>query len=890
VNAGQGTSGKGDALRTSGAAVDASFSGQPATSPGAKCELLTWVDFCLQNASGEPIANMRYVLTDSDGKTSEGVTDLDGCAGKDDLHPGKCSIKYLGLVENAVTGPAEGGTVPKETPPTKALKKQTILWNAPKPIAYPATLKEQHFRATCSGNAKLVYDHAPGDILAPSKPGEPWKLKVQASETAVYAAETAEVELTVNKGKQTIEWVPEGAQTIPYGTSVQTLLRKVGAQVREKDGGAIGYESPAGTGLDVNKIPDCPNIKITPKAAGNDLYEPTVGPLLPVKVEPIGFTITWAPTGPFTHQQQLGDIFHAVYEPMLPGADVTYKYKANVDTKLNGGDEELWVTVKPPRGNKNYKTTKLEVMITVGPGKQTIVWETIEPFVYGKKALDADLKKAKNRTADGGAITYRIKRRGGNPEPFISGSVLDAGEYQMVAIAAPKSPYYMETEAESSVFKVDQSPQTIGWSPTRCEIPIGGQLSADQRTAAVVENPAAEITYTPKAKTGMKVGRGNFVVEVSAKGSANFKPAKPVVFKLEVVRKERTLVWKRALGTIAYGDKLTFQQGDVTVEPVANVTFSGAESLQPGENLIWANVAADGIFNSAIARAKLIVKDFPQEIAWTPATIPYGEKLGGDQLNAAIVKGNTDAVPVYIPAAGVYPNAGPAAPNAGTQCLVKVTIGAGKFYKAGEKTVNVLVVPAKPEITWAVPEAILEGDATAFPRPSFMPGKGEGVSPGCWMTTTQNGSKLHAGAKTVTVKSQATNNFTEGICSRSIVVIPEDHISSISKGHAWGKHVLGTDHDGRCDWLDATGGLALVNKEAFAAEIKSVMTSAISQARGAATAASKNVKVVDGTVYFWDSGRVVCYDPSSHDKGTCFKPDGFRAGQDQGRYYYANKK
>lgn len=87
---------KSDQLRTSGAAADTSFSDKPAGSPSKPCKQKSWIDFRLVDADGKPVANMRYRLDDTEGRSIEGVTDADGCAGEDGIDPGSCTITFLG--------------------------------------------------------------------------------------------------------------------------------------------------------------------------------------------------------------------------------------------------------------------------------------------------------------------------------------------------------------------------------------------------------------------------------------------------------------------------------------------------------------------------------------------------------------------------------------------------------------------------------------------------------------------------------------------------------------------------------------------------------------------------------------------------------------------------
>ncbi len=87
---------QGNALRTSGDAADSSFSEEPVGGASKPCKKKTWIDFRLVDGDGKPVSGMRYRLRDTEGRSVEGVTDSDGCAGEEGIDPGSCSITFLG--------------------------------------------------------------------------------------------------------------------------------------------------------------------------------------------------------------------------------------------------------------------------------------------------------------------------------------------------------------------------------------------------------------------------------------------------------------------------------------------------------------------------------------------------------------------------------------------------------------------------------------------------------------------------------------------------------------------------------------------------------------------------------------------------------------------------
>ena len=84
-----------DELTKAGRSADADFRTDPPAATMIPCTSKDWIDFRLVDAGGRPMAGVRYRLDSSDGRSAEGVTDQDGCAGHDGLDPGKCRITWL---------------------------------------------------------------------------------------------------------------------------------------------------------------------------------------------------------------------------------------------------------------------------------------------------------------------------------------------------------------------------------------------------------------------------------------------------------------------------------------------------------------------------------------------------------------------------------------------------------------------------------------------------------------------------------------------------------------------------------------------------------------------------------------------------------------------------
>ncbi|HEX4382848.1 MAG TPA: carboxypeptidase-like regulatory domain-containing protein [Myxococcales bacterium] len=85
----------GEALAQASKSADAKFRADAPTVPMTSCRSTDWIDFRLVDGTGKPIPGIRFRLDSTDGKSAEGVTDEDGCAGAEGLDPGKCRITWL---------------------------------------------------------------------------------------------------------------------------------------------------------------------------------------------------------------------------------------------------------------------------------------------------------------------------------------------------------------------------------------------------------------------------------------------------------------------------------------------------------------------------------------------------------------------------------------------------------------------------------------------------------------------------------------------------------------------------------------------------------------------------------------------------------------------------
>lgn len=750
-----------------------------------------------------------------------------------------------------------------EPPPPKKLP-QNITYNQPSGITYPAPLVDTvHFLAKSDSGLPVRFT-----IQSPDTPPRPPSVTIVATCPGNDKYEDAppkSVTITVRKGKQTIEFKPETTKFV-YGTEIGKVLN---AKVLEEGGGVIYYESPAGTALDLKKVPDCPKISVAAKARESDLYQAVTGNTVTFTVEPIECRINWEPKGPFTHQVKLGNIFDATLEPWPEGSEISYSAKPG--TTFPAGTRAIKVTVKPP--NRNYVVKPKDFPIEVLKLPQVIAWGKIADFPYGPEVAAAKVQLAQNKTSGGGKLTYFVRKVGDETEtPFVPNMTLNAGQYVMIAYAAETAGHRV-SDAKSAPFRITKKPQTVEWSPLP-KVQVGAGLREDQQTARVTGNPSVVLVYAPQGEgTAKQVGPQKFLVDVTAKESENYQASKPRTFKLEVVKGTRTLKWNKPdFGKIKHGDPFAPTAADVTVDPPVSSgkirisTFT----LSPGVNGVYASVEADAMYEGADDRAEVTVIDCPQQVTYKPSTIPYKEKLAAAHLNGVIEEGNKAGGLVYAVTAGNYPDGKAVAPPvASAPFEIRATVKAGGFFQAWSGVAaKVTVVRAKPELSWAPPKAILEGTATPFPNPAFVAGKGE-VSPDCWQVPLA--SSFGGGRRKVTAKSKQSANYEVGEVEAYIVVVAKDHTKAISEGHAWKKHVLGED-GGRADWNPAPA----TNAD-FDTIVKDVVSRAV---------ANGTYKVKDTKAYFWSDGRIVCYDPGSHDKGTCFKPDGPAATGAQGKGYY----
>jgi len=234
---------------------------------------------------------------------------------------------------------------------------------------------------------------------------------------------------------------------------------------------------------------------------------------------------------------------------------------------------------------------------------------------------------------------------------------------------------------------------------------------------------------------------GTHCTSVTYSGDSNYAALSAQTLSVTVIKETPSISWT-APSAIAYGTALSATQLNATASVAGVFVYSPAAGtvLKAGVQSLTvtfspANPAA---FTTATATVSLTVNRATPAITWAaPAAITYGIALSGAQLRAASKVAGTFA---YSPAVGTVL-------TVGLQTLsVAFTPTDTVDYASATATQKIIVIPAKPSITWATPAPIAYGTALSATQLNAT-----SPVPGTFAYTPAAGTVLAAGTQTLSV-------------------------------------------------------------------------------------------------------------------------------------------
>ena len=483
-------------------------------------------------------------------------------------------------------------------------------------------------------------------------------------------------------------------------------------------------------------------LKVTFTPTDSDTYETATGSVWinVLKATPI---VTWDPLSPITYGTPLsGDQLNAEFTWTIGGQDVvvdgTPVYTPADGEILPVGENRLSVTFTPT-DTDNYEVVTATATVVVEKEDPTIDWGVdgkLQDIVYGTALKLGEQLNAVAKDSTGAEIpgTYAY-------DPA-EGTILNAADDQPITVTfTPESDNY-STATKTVTINVLKATPIVTWEPTT-PITYGTPLSDDQLNATftwtvegqgevTVEGTA---TYEPVLDTVLPVGTQTLKLTSFVASGDTYRPEHPENY--ETVDAEVQIEVKKATLTLTAEDKSILFNAEApeytyTIEGFVNgedesvlttpvtVTCTYVQGDPVGEYPITPAAAADN-YEITIVEGTLTVGVKEPDIIWIkPDPIIQGTalvrddnqrgiKADGVQLNALAVEDKNADPLVEITGTYVYEPAEGTADLPLGENILSVTFTPDQQYADNYKAataVVVLLVQAKPVITWADPQEI----------------------------------------------------------------------------------------------------------------------------------------------------------------------------------------
>jgi N-acetylneuraminic acid mutarotase len=390
------------------------------------------------------------------------------------------------------------------------------------------------------------------------------------------------------------------------------------------------------------------------------------------------------------------------------------------------GVDTLTAAYSPDTASQpNYFSGTGTATVTVNLPTSVISWSNPDSITYGT-LLDSTQLNA--TTGVPGTFVY-------SPA---AGTELTAGTHTLSVTFTPGASYssYPVTYATVTL-TVNAATPAITW-PTPAQITYGTPLSATQLNAT--STVAGNFSYSPAIGTVPTAGSQKLYATFTPNDTVNYKTTNVSVC-LMVAKVTPVLTWTPPV-PIPFGTALSATQLNATSAVAGTYSYYPASGtvLKAGAQTLYVNFTPTDTadYTTAILSVPLTVTSSAPAITWpTPAAIAYGTPLGNQQLNATTKAAGTY---IYSPAAG-------ALLKVGTQTLsLTFTPTDTVDYIPTTVTVQLVVNPATPPITWATPASITYGTPLGAVQLNAS-----STLVGTFVYTPAAGTVLNAGAQTLSV-------------------------------------------------------------------------------------------------------------------------------------------
>ena len=314
--------------------------------------------------------------------------------------------------------------------------------------------------------------------------------------------------------------------------------------------------------------------------------------------------ITWNAPAAITYGTALSSTQLNASAGSVPG---TFSYSPASGAVLDAGTQTLTANFTPT-DTVRYVSTSKTVSIMVNKATPTIAWNNPATITYGTGLSDTQLNATSSAP---GTITYAPA----------AGTVLDAGDGQILTATLPASTNFNSAEATVSI-NVNKATATIAWN-NPAAITYGTGLSDTQLNAT--SSAPGTITYAPAAGTVLDAGDGQILM-ATLPASTNFNSAEATV-SINVNKATATIAWNNP-AAITYGTGLGDTQLNATSSAPGTITYAPALGtvLDAGDDqILMATLPASTNFNGAEGMVSINVNP-------APLTITADDKQRGSGL------------------------------------------------------------------------------------------------------------------------------------------------------------------------------------------------------------------------------------------------------------------
>ena len=479
--------------------------------------------------------------------------------------------------------------------------------------------------------------------------------------------------LFVNQATPTITWpIPA---PITFGVPVSNTQLNAGANVP----GSFSYNPVAGAILTAGTQ----TLSATFIPADTIDYV-TVAASVNLVVNKATPAITWPVPSPITFGVALSNA------QLNAGANVPgyFTYNKTVGTILTAGTQPLSVTFIPA-DTIDFAIVTAGVNLVVNKATPAITWPVPAPITYGAALSNAQLNATANVP---GSFTYN--------KP--AGTILTAGTQPLSATFTPVDTIDFATVISSVNLVVNKATPALSWS-VPAPITYGAALSNKQLNAG----DKCPRKFHLQSRRGHNSHGGHAALVGDLHADRRHRLRHRHCQRKPCGQPGRADAFVARSGS----DHLRRCPGQCAVERRANIAGTYSYSIPAGTALQVGTHSLSVTFTptdatdyaTASASVNLIVTGITPVLTWpVPAPITYGVALGNTQLDASA---NTAGTYSYNIPEGT-------ALQVGTHLLsVTFTPTDAIDYATVSASVNLVVTPATPVLTWPVPAPIAFGVA-----------------------------------------------------------------------------------------------------------------------------------------------------------------------------------